>query len=275
MTSFAARVFLAAAATAAFGCSAAPGEAVDEENAAEHESAVDVAVGAVLRVTATHLNLRSAPTTSSTIVDVLAQGDLVTCTAESGDDGWVSVVTAAGDDGWVSRQYVVEVGGGASGESCDPERAVGAVGEYDKALHDSIAYAEGTRDYAKDGYNVMFSHKLFDSCHAHPNTCVKFGNSCSTAAGRYQFQIKTWNAVKSAKDLESFEPEDQERAAAYLVGTVRHVTVPEDRPMTASEFSNAMTKLSWEWAALPPGQYGQPSKSMSQMRSMYCALAGC
>jgi len=45
--------------------------------------------------------------------------------------------------------------------------------------------------------------------------------------------------------------------------------------MTATEFSNAMSKLSYEWASLPPGRYGQPNKSMTQMRSTYCAAAGC
>ena len=282
MTSLAARLVCAAAAIGLFGCSAAPDDGT-EDGASEHESAVNgiVEEGAQVRVTATHLNLRSGPSTSSAILDVLEEGDLATCAAESGGDGWVSVVTAAGDAGWVSRMYVVVVGGtgsgsgSGSGETCDPVRAVGVVGDYQKALHDSIAYAEGTRDYSKDGYDVMFSHKLFGSCAKHPNTCVKFGNSCSTAAGRYQFAIKTWSSVENAEGLDSFEPEDQEAGASYLIRTVRHVTVPQDRPMTASEFSNAMTKLSWEWAALPPGQYGQPNKSMSQMRSMYCSLAGC
>jgi len=56
---------------------------------------------------------------------------------------------------------------------------------------------------------------------------------------------------------------------------VRKVTVPQTRAMTATEFSNAMSKLSYEWASLPPGRYGQPTKTLSQMRSMYCGLTGC
>ena len=71
------------------------------------------------------------------------------------------------------------------------------------------------------------------------------------------------------------EPENQERGAAYLISTTRRVNVPQDRAMTAAEFSNAMSKLSYEWASLPPGRYGQPSKSSSQMRTFYCNLAGC
>jgi muramidase (phage lysozyme) len=272
-----ARACFAATAIALSGCSADPGDPGGEDGVSEHDSAVDdvVEAGDVLRVTAAHLNLRSAPSTSSTILDVLEHDELVTCAEQSGADGWVSVTTQAGDAGWVSRKYVVEDGSGGSTETCAPSRAIGVVGTYEKALHDSIAYAEGTRGYSKDGYDVMFSFKLFESCQTHPNKCIKSGGSCSTAAGRYQFLGGTWSTVKSAKSLDSFEPENQERGAAYLIGTVRHVTVPQNRPMTASEFSNAMSKLSWEWSSLPPGRYGDPNKSMSQMRSIYCSLAGC
>ena len=52
-------------------------------------------------------------------------------------------------------------------------------------------------------------------------------------------------------------------------------TVPTSRPMNATEFANLMNRISYEWASLPPGRYGQPSKSMSQMYSAYCQRAGC
>jgi muramidase (phage lysozyme) len=162
-----------------------------------------------------------------------------------------------------------------SGETCAPSRAQGVISAPQKALHDAIAFAEGTRNYSKDGYNVMFSFKLASSCNKHPNQCLKFGSTCSTAAGRYQFLTTTWNSVAAARALTTFEPENQERGAAYLISTTRKVSVPQDRPMTATEFSNAMSKLSYEWASLPPGRYGQPNKTMSQMRTMYCSLAGC
>lgn len=259
----------------------APGGADQEdfEEDAEDSDAVSgvVQAGTQLRVTASALNLRASASTNSTIKEVLDNGTIVTCTETSGSNGWVRVATAEGVQGWVSAQYVAVVsgGGGNSGVTCDPGRAVGAVSSYQKALHDSIAWAEGTRSYSKDGYNVMFSFQLMNSCNVHPNRCISFGSSCSTAAGRYQFLTTTWNAVKSANGLSSFEPENQEIGAKYLVNTTRHVTVPSGRAMTASEFSNAMSKLSWEWASLPPGRYGQPNKSASQMRNMYCSLAGC
>ncbi len=256
---------------------------VDEDDTVDEEAALNsvVQAGTKLRVTASALNLRKSATTSSEVLDVLDQGASLTCAETSGGNGWVRVETSDGALGWVSREYVKIVAGsggnsgGGSGETCDPERAEGAVGNYQKALHDAIAWAEGTRNHSEDGYDVMFSFEIMDSCNRHPNRCISSGNTCSTAAGRYQFLKGTWDSVKSANGLHNFEPESQEVGAKYLVNTVRHVVVPQSRAMTGSEFSNAMSKLSYEWASLPPGRYGQPNKSASQLRNMYCGLAGC
>ncbi len=263
---------------------------MDDEDVEDLDSELSgvVQAGSVLKVTASALNLRSGASTGTSILEVLEKNELVTVATTSGGNGWVNVQASSGKKGWVSSQYVVlhsappsdpsdppPTTDPGSFDTCDPERAVGVVGNYQKALHDSIAFAEGTRNHSNDGYDVMFSFKIANSCQAHPNQCIKFGSTCSTAAGRYQFLKNTWNSVKSAKGLSSFEPENQERGGAYLVSNVRKVTVPQNRAMTASEFSNAMNKLSWEWASLPPGRYGQPNKTMSQMRTMYCSLAGC
>ena len=235
--------------------------------------------GELLRVTASLLNLRSGGSTSASIIGSLRSGELVTTATTSGATGWVNVRTSGGRTGWAYGTYLTREAPptttGSSGETCAPARGQDAVSKYQKALHDAIAYAEGTRNQAKDGYNVLFSYQLATSCTNHPNRCIAFGNTCSTAAGRYQFLNGTWNSVKAARSLPSFEPEDQERGAAYLIWVTRRVSVPQDRAMTAAEFENAMSKLSYEWASLPPGRYGQPSKTASQMRSTYCSFAGC
>lgn len=255
---------------------------VGDTSGNENELAVNEIVnqGEKLVVTASALNLRSSGSTNATIVDVLPNGAKLTAATRSGGDGWVNVQTSDGQLGWVFGRYVVrEDSSGSTGTStggtCAPSRAAGVITSYQKALHDSIAYAEGTRNYSKDGYNVMFSFRLMNSCQVHPNTCIKYGSTCSTAAGRYQFLTSTWRSVANARNLGTFEPENQERGAAYLISTTRKVSVPQNRPMTATEFSNAMSKLSYEWASLPPGRYGQPNKTLSQMRSMYCSIAGC
>ena len=255
---------------------------VGESSGDENELAVNEIVnqGDKLVVTASALNLRSSGSTSATIIGSLPNGERITAATTSGEDGWVKVTTSDGT-GYVFGRYVVRedaagttptsIGGG----TCDASRAGGVITSYQKALHDSIAYAEGTRNHSKDGYNVLFSFQLTNSCQSHPNRCLSFGSSCSTAAGRYQFLTATWRSVAGARNLGTFEPENQERGAAYLISTTRRVSVPQNRPLTASEFSNAMSKLSYEWASLPPGRYGQPTKTASQMRATYCSIAGC
>jgi muramidase (phage lysozyme) len=278
---FAASLFLF---TSVAGCAVEADDAYDEEGEAaalesELASREVVSKGTVLRVTASTLNVRASGSTSARIVSSVKLNERVTVIATSGSNGWVNVRTPRGVNGWVFGKYVVRISGSgssaASTSTCAPSRGNGVVSRPQKALHDAIAFAEGTRGYSRDGYNVLFSFKTVSSCARHPNQCLKFGRTCSTAAGRYQFLTRTWNGAARARSLKNFEPENQERAAAYLISNVRRVTVPQNRPMTAAEFSNAMSKLSYEWASLPPGRYGQPNKTMSQMRSTYCRAAGC
>lgn len=163
-----------------------------------------------------------------------------------------------------------------SGGSCAPARAAGAVNKYEKALHDTIAFAEGTRGVSKDGYDVLYSFKKFPSCAAHPRTKITAGKYTSSAAGRYQIKISTWDLVQRSKKLRSFEPNDQERAAEYLIKKIRRATVPTDRPLTTGEFSVVVKKLANEWASLPGNSYGQPRKTEAELRKRYCAaLGGC
>jgi len=275
----------------AAGCSAQ----LDDEEAGALESELSVneivTKGTVLKVTASALNIRATASTSGTVVGKASSGETVTCATTSGTDGWVHIRTADGEVGWVFGKYVVRASGSnadpdtgvdpgpgtvtPAGGTCAPGRAVNVVSRYQKALHDVLAYAEGTRALSKDGYDIIFSGKVSGSCRVHPNQCIKFRKTCSTAAGRYQFLNGTWKSVAGTRALTTFEPENQERAVAYLIGTVRRVTIPQNRPLTATEFDNAMSKLSWEWASLPPGRYGQPKRSATELRTFYCSLAGC
>jgi muramidase (phage lysozyme) len=155
--------------------------------------------------------------------------------------------------------------------TCSPSRANGAVSTAHRALLDTIAVAEGTRGRGgQDGYNVMFTYALFSDCARHPRRLQGSSGLRSDAAGRYQFLSTTWDSL----GLPNFYPDNQDRGAMRLVAR-RGFTVPESRPMTATEFSNLMDRISYEWASLPPGRYGQPSYSLSRMRSQYCSFAGC
>lgn len=163
----------------------------------------------------------------------------------------------------------------SAGTPCEASRGRGVVNRYQKALHDSIAFAEGTEGRGSDGYNIAFTHRQFSSCARHPNMNICSGSPCSTAAGRYQFLKRTWDTIARANNATTFQAENQELGAQYLITRVRRARVPADRPMTAAEFDNAMSRLSYEWASLPPGRYGQPSHSGTEMRRDYCRNAGC
>jgi muramidase (phage lysozyme) len=156
-----------------------------------------------------------------------------------------------------------------TGASCDPDTARGVASPVERALLDTIAFTEGTRGRGKDGYNVTFNYHYFDSCAEHPNLKICVGNLCSTAAGRYQFLYKTYAGLK----LPNFWPEQQELGALELISR-RGVELPE-APMTATEFANALDKLSYEWSSLPPGRYGTPRRNVGEIRAEYCRLAGC
>ena len=268
------------------GCSGSV-DTGDELADLESELAVKEIVpkGSKLRVVApSGLNLRAEASTSSAVVASLANGAIVTAATTSGGNGWVNVTTGS-RIGWAFGKYLQLVEGGpggddaddgpVSGDTCDPSRGRDVVPQFQKALHDAIAFAEGTRGRSKDGYDVMYSYKIMSTCARHPNQCLDFGNTCSTAAGRYQFLKKTWDGAARVRGFTTFEPENQEKGAAYLIASIRKVNVPEGRAMTRSEFELAMGKLSYEWASLPPGRYGQGFKSMSTMWSTYCSFAGC
>jgi muramidase (phage lysozyme) len=157
-----------------------------------------------------------------------------------------------------------------SGGSCTASLANGAVAAKHRALLDTIAFTEGTRNHGQNGYNVTFAYHYFSSCARHPNLRICSGGYCSTAAGRYQFLTATWNGL----GLGNFGPANQDRGGMKLVSR-RGANVPTGRAMTATEFANTMNRISYEWASLPPGRYGQPSYSMAATRRQYCAFARC
>jgi len=138
------------------------------------------------------------------------------------------------------------------------------------ALLDVIAFAEGTRGQSNDGYNVTFGFRTFATCEHHPRMLVCEG-LCSDAAGRYQFLSTTWEEV----GLKTFTPDNQDRAAIQrVVGRGGHI--PSDRPLSGAEFSALMDIISFEWASLPPGRFGQTAHSFGEVRSEYCrAVGGC
>lgn len=138
-----------------------------------------------------------------------------------------------------------------------------------KAFLDMIAYSEGTINYGKsNGYNVMFTGKLFNSYTRHPNqlncATLKGQPLCSTAAGRYQFVHTTWEYVSKALDLKDFSPESQDLAAVYLLkkrGALKYIE--------SGDFEAAVAAAKKEWASFPGAGYNQPENPLSKLRTEY------
>ncbi len=145
------------------------------------------------------------------------------------------------------------------------------VGPYSRAFEDSylssilslISLAEGTGSC----YHYMFGYKTFTSYEAHPNQCQAFGNTCSTAAGRFQFLKKTWDMAQTKLKAPSFEPKYQDLGAHYLIEARGFLNAGER--LNATQFRVGMTQISWEWASLPPGQYGQPARNLEYLWRRY------
>lgn len=171
----------------------------------------------------------------------------------------------------VDEEPMSETSSNLSAPSCAPSGAAGAVPAKQRAMLETIAFTEGTAGTCgEDGYNTGFAYHCFASCGAHPNIVWSSGGYKSSAAGRYQFLNTTWAGL----GLGAFTPRNQDIGGIKLV-TRRGVTLPTDRALTATEFSNAMKKLSYEWASLPFSPYGQPTKTLAVTRAKYCGFAGC
>jgi muramidase (phage lysozyme) len=158
-------------------------------------------------------------------------------------------------------------------DTCSPSLATGAVTNFEKDLLNLIATTEGTRHYdANDGYDVTYAYHILSSCVHDTDVSICAGAYCSTAQGRYQFLYTTYQGL----GLPNFEPNSQDVGAMKLVhGSGSYgAGVPSDRALTYGELVNVLDDISYQWASLPPGRYGQPSVSFGEAWSIYSGLVG-
>lgn len=142
----------------------------------------------------------------------------------------------------------------------------------ERAFLDMLAFAEGTS--GPDGYRTRFGGALFDSYADHPRIYTDFTNYRgeklrSSAAGRYQFLVKTWDTLKRRLGLPDFGPESQDRAALELIrerGALNDVR--------AGRFAAAVAKVAPVWASMPGAGYAQPEKKLSTLVAQYQAAGG-
>lgn len=137
-----------------------------------------------------------------------------------------------------------------------------------RALLNTISYAEGTWRNGQVGYNIMFGGGTFDPSKGHPDRVVDGGRYKSAAAGGYQFMPFTWNGLAKQKgwDPRDFSPAAQDRAALALV--------QRRGANSESDFSpELVNKLAPEWASFPTLKgnsfYGQPVKRYDELKRFY------
>lgn len=142
----------------------------------------------------------------------------------------------------------------------------------ERAALDTIAFAEGTS--GANGYRMMFGGGLVDSLADHPRRFFTFTNKAgqtlrTSAAGRYQFLSRTWDALASKLNLPDFGPESQDRAALELIrerGALADVR--------AGRFESFIAKCAPVWASLPGAGYAQPERKLSQLVAAYTQAGG-
>ncbi len=134
-----------------------------------------------------------------------------------------------------------------------------------RAFLDMIAAFEG----GPQGYNALFGGGRFEDFSDHPRTVVNAGGYSSSAAGRYQIIRATWDDVRDKIGAPDFSPYWQDAAAVYLIRRRGALADVID-----GNFDTAVAKVAKEWASLPGAGYGQPERSLAQVRQVYANAGG-
>lgn len=148
-----------------------------------------------------------------------------------------------------------------------------------RAFLDMIAQSEigaALLAASDDGYNVEVGSTpqrpiLFSSYVDHPRALMVLNSGLkSTAAGRYQFLARTWDALKSSLFLPDFSPLSQDGACVELLRECGALA-----QLNAGNIPPAVRAAAPIWASLPSAGYGQHENKMTQCLSWFsAALAG-
>lgn len=79
-----------------------------------------------------------------------------------------------------------------------------------------ISQAEGTSNYANNGYNTLFGGGQFSDYSDHPRQYFEHNGTKTSAAGRYQITAQSWDDAVKALGLTDFSPVNQDKAALWL-----------------------------------------------------------
>lgn len=143
------------------------------------------------------------------------------------------------------------------------------------AFLDALAWAEGTdngrQPTAHSGYDVIVGGSLLTDFSKHPNKLIplpRYGIS-STAAGRYQFIIKTWRTLQQRLKLPDFSPASQDAACLELLRECGALARLDE-----GDFRGAVQAARKIWASLPGAGYGQKEQKLTDLQNKYVAAGG-
>jgi muramidase (phage lysozyme) len=137
------------------------------------------------------------------------------------------------------------------------------------AFLDMLGWSEGTVQVpgSDDGYNVLVGGTLFTGYADHPRVSValpRYGIR-STAAGRYQFLSRTWDAIVRNYGFRGrFIPEAQDLAAIKLLKECGAYPLIQQGNIT-----EAIKLAAPIWASLPGAGYGQREHRLTKLLEIY------
>lgn len=136
-----------------------------------------------------------------------------------------------------------------------------------RAFLATIRFCEGTT--GDSGYSTLFGYSQFPGFDDHPRQVIVTPEHESSAAGAYQILQKTWDWIsnppsKYANMLNDFTPVTQDIAGWCLLDYRK--ALPAIR---AGDVEAALNLCRNEWASLPASTYGQPTKRLSEVLSVY------
>jgi len=141
----------------------------------------------------------------------------------------------------------------------------------EQAFLDMLAVSEGTYGHGDNGYNVLVGGDLFHGYTKHPNVLVTLNKAGlkSTAAGRYQFLKRTWDALALKLHLPDFGPASQDVAALELIA---ERGAADD--VRSGRFADAVYKCRKTWASLPGAGYNQRENPIKALEAAYIRAGG-
>lgn len=121
---------------------------------------------------------------------------------------------------------------------------------------DLLSQTEGSK-----GYEYGFGNRKLESLASHPRTMYPFKNNRgetkqSSAAGRYQINLGTWNEFAKAAGVNDFGPNSQDQVAIAIIDKEGALD-----DIVKGDFNAAVNKLGNRWASLPSSNYAQPKRS--------------